>query len=269
MSTITISADGSYPGEGRSRDLARGLLVYADGRNLTREGMGIGCPAAKTERHTLFSRTCSTLRTDRDHIHKIFRIDTGIGWGILGRLSPALTRMNNTTVDLYMRYPPLQHLLPLGAGFRTLFGIKPVRYDCEPPVEAHFEYVIQGSRIEISCRLQALRGGLPTIYLLNELGANAFRNGWLDGRPIPPPKGWEPIPSNPQAALYDPARRLCFRIGQVTVSEGMNARLYWGRERLMELCWAGYEIELDPGDPAIAEACCRYAISFDQEDSLE
>ncbi len=54
------SGNDTYRGEGRSLGLARGLLVYVDRRNITREGMGIGSPAARIGRCTVFSRHCET-----------------------------------------------------------------------------------------------------------------------------------------------------------------------------------------------------------------
>jgi hypothetical protein len=262
---ITISGDDSYSGEGRTRDLARGLLVYAGRQNLTREGMGIGCPVAKTDGATLFSRWCRTDRISRNHIRKTFRIDTGMGWGISGELSPAITHAVATAVDLYMRNPALQPLLGFGVGIRRWSRIRPVWYGIDPVAEVLFDYHIGDWSIGVICRLRACRGGLPTIYLLNELGADSFQNGWHDGLPTPPPRGWEPIAGIPDTALYDPSRGLCFRIGPVEVRGDAEARLYWGREWDSELCWAGYEIEIRPTDGGAAGACCRYTISFDRQ----
>lgn len=47
-----------YPGEGVSRGLARGLLVFSDDENITGEGMGIGAPAVKSQGCFCFARSC-------------------------------------------------------------------------------------------------------------------------------------------------------------------------------------------------------------------
>jgi hypothetical protein len=57
MGQIHIVADEKYPGEGISRGLARGLLVYYQDCNLTDEGMGIGSIALRDHHYTYFSRS--------------------------------------------------------------------------------------------------------------------------------------------------------------------------------------------------------------------
>ena len=55
MNKIHIVSDSIYQGEGISKALARGLLVYDDDQNLTGEGMGIGSIAiSKPGMHVLF-----------------------------------------------------------------------------------------------------------------------------------------------------------------------------------------------------------------------
>lgn len=57
MDKICIIPDSVYQGEGISKGLARGLLVYYGDCNLTGEGMGIGSIALRDHECTYFSRS--------------------------------------------------------------------------------------------------------------------------------------------------------------------------------------------------------------------
>ena len=65
MDAIRIVPGGNYEGTGRSRGLARGLLVFFGDLNLTGEGMGIGGVAVRDRTCTYFSRSWND-RADGD-----------------------------------------------------------------------------------------------------------------------------------------------------------------------------------------------------------
>jgi hypothetical protein len=256
---------GEYRGEGRSRGLCRGLLPLANGENITREGMGIGCPVLVSRGNTIFSRTC-TIDQQQDPIKCTFLLDTSLGWGVTGHPSVVFTRLVNGIVNLYMHHPVLQPLLPIGTFFRSLLSIRPVWSAITPVAEARCTYSIDGSAVEIICRIQSRDKGLPIIFLLNEAGADAFVAAWSGDRVVDPPCGWEPYPLPEERWLYDPSRKLHFRITIEEVSEGLTADLFWGREQAGDLCWAGYGIRMIPQRP-LPEASCRYTVAFNQEHS--
>ncbi len=266
---LTIFSDDSYRGSGKSTGLARGLLVaLAGGQNLTQDGMGLCSPALKTERNTYFCRSCETETAEEGRVVKIFHIDTRLAWGVLGRPSHALTRFFGRIGKIYMHVPPLQIFLPFGALFRTIGRIRPVSVAVPPIAVIVVEYFIRGTKIEISCRIHALHDRLPRIYLLNELGADVFRAGWRNGEPTDPPPGWEVLPGGTPVALYDPEHRLVFQISDIATSDTVDHRVYWGRERTHDICWAGFEIELEP--PAgTRQVDCRYTVAFDSSGRTE
>jgi hypothetical protein len=258
---ICFAPAGDYIGEGRSRGLSRGLLVLAGGQNIIREGMGIGCPAALCKGETIFSRTRIGDRKDGDWIEYSFILDTGFGWGITRRPSRALTWLMNKTTSLYMRHPDLQPLLLVGSAFRAILFISPRLYSVTPMAKVQFRYYVQGNAVDITCKIHACENDLPTVFLLNEAGADAFTGAWCKNGLILPPSGWEPYPSSSEKWFYDPTRNLHFRITPGEVSEGITAQLFWGRERTRDLCWAGYGIRL-VSDRKLATATCRYTIAF-------
>ncbi len=260
---LAIFSDDSYRGFGKSTGFARGLLVaLAGGRNLTQDGMGLGSPALKTERNTYFSRSCATKIAGDGRVVKVFRMDTELAWSTFGRPSRALTRFFDGIGNVYMHAPALQVFLPLGAFFRTVGRIRPLPAPVPPIAEVVFDYRIRGASVEVACSIRALQDRLPRIYLLNELGADVFRAGWRDGNLADPPPGWERLPEDIPGGLYSPEHRLVFRISGVTTDGAAAHRVYWGRERTGDICWAGFEIELEPRD-GVREARCRYTITFE------
>ena len=102
-----------------------------------------------------------------------------------------------------------------------------------------------------------------TVCLLNELSAEWFTGSVRNGEVGPPPPGWEAIdPHDPPAHLYDPVHGLRFTITAPSVSPPVPTRLFWGRERTGDLCWAGFCLELGPLDALQEPLEARYSIDF-------
>ncbi|MCC7565762.1 MAG: hypothetical protein KO206_05740 [Methanomicrobiaceae archaeon] len=265
VSGIAISSGDTYRGEGVSSGLARGLVVHCGGRNVTREGLGIGTPVLRSDRFTFFSRRIRTERLSGNRITRIFSIDTRLVWYIGGRQSFRLTRLSERLSDLYMRYPPLQRGIALVPRIRTFCGISPAFEDIPPLAEARFDYAVSRGAVTVSCRIRSLQGVLPRIYLLNELAGDTFRAGRDQGSTIPPPPGWQEIGRPlPSPALCDPESTLWFRLASLAVRGDVPARVFWGREDAGDICWAGFEIELAPPRGTATEVDCRYRIEFDR-----
>jgi hypothetical protein len=264
---IRISGDVNLPGEGISTGLARGLLIEINGQNITQEGMGIGSPALRTPRATHFSRQCRTERSDPGAIVKRFLIDSRMAWTWKERVSPVISLWAEKATSLYMQLPFLQnrlmaHVPPL----RERWQIHPV-FVSEPPIaEARFVYTVSLSHIDVACHIRPLQGVLPRVCLFNELGADYFTASWRDGEVLPPPRGWERITGrSPDAWLYDPVHGLRFRIRNVTTGSEVHSRVYWGRERSGDLCWAGFGIELDATRSGIPAMDVQYRVELVQE----
>jgi hypothetical protein len=209
------------------------------------------------------SRTCNPVQEDEGRIECIFGLDTGMGWGTNEHPSPVLTWLVNRTINLYMHVPLLQSLLPIGSAFRSLFLIRPIWYEIPTVAEARYTYRVRKNSVEIACRIYGKGRDLPTIFVLNEVGADAFSAAYGAGKVIAAPHGWEPYPHSDERWLYDPSRRLHFHIALEEVSEGMAAHLFWGREKARDLCWAGYGIRMEPQRP-LSAAMCRYSVVFNR-----
>ncbi|RPI37723.1 MAG: hypothetical protein EHM53_10120, partial [Methanoregulaceae archaeon] len=181
MNTIRIVPDSIYPGEGISRGLARGLLVYCGDCNLTGEGMGIGSIALRDHECTYFSRSF-TDSTESGVLRRTFTLDTRMMWGIRGKPSDVLTRWIESGISAYMQLPWLQSILMLPVlPLRTLLGIHPFFETIPPRGKATVTYTVTGQNVEIQVESTIPVRPKDTLCLLNELSAAWFTAGW-DGK---------------------------------------------------------------------------------------
>lgn len=260
---IRIVPGPDYPGDGVSRGLARGLLVFEGDRNITGEGMGIGSVALRDRKYTYFSRTYSDVQED-GVLRRTFVLDTRMLWAVRGRPSPLLTRGIETGISAYMRLPRLQALAMLPVQpVRDLAGIHP-RFGAVPPRgTVTFTYRITREQVEVLAESGDLPGPGETLCLLNELSAAVFTAGWERNGPAAPPPGWEAVSGDWRSvSLFDPAGGTRFRMDRPAVAHPMPHTVFRGRERGRDLCWAGFCIALGPPDGTRGCTDVRYRIGF-------
>ncbi len=178
MDGIRIEPGPGYPGEGISKGLARGLLVYYGECHLTGEGMGIGSIALRDHEYTYFSRSW-TDSDDGGLFRRTFILDTRMIWSVGGKTSALLTRAIEYGISAYMQLPWFQRML-IGVvlPLRTLLGIHPLYETVPSRGEVTFTYRVIGSRVEIQADFTLQGRNEDTLCLLNELSAAWFTAGW-------------------------------------------------------------------------------------------
>ena len=263
MDRIRIAPGPAYPGDGISRGLARGLLVYDGDRNITGEGMGIGSVACRDGESTYFSRSWTDVQED-GVLRRTFVLDTRMIWGIRGQPSPILTRGIETGIGAYMRLPRIQGVLMLAAQhIRPLAGIHPQFEAIPPRGTVTFTYRVTGHEVEVRAESCSLPGPGETLCLLNELSAARFTAGWDGRRPAAPPPGWEAVgPDRLPVSLADPVHGIRFWMDRPSASPGLPLSFFRGRELIGDLCWAGFCIELGPGGGLRGFPEVRYRIGL-------
>jgi len=264
MSAFTFSVDDAYAGAGLSLGLARGLLCAYAGRNITQEGLGIGVPALRQGGFTCFATATRTERLAPNALARSYAVDRRMVWRLGGRPSLALTRIVERGAAAYMRRPWLQpSLLALASRLRRLAGATPHFEEIAPVAIADFTYIWDRSRVDVECRFRRLGDAPARLFVMNELGADFFRASWLDGREAPPPTGWQPLPAG-APALYDPQLGLRFSLVRAAADAPATPRLFWGRERNADCCWAGFELEFAGAALPAGGLSCRYAVKLAQ-----
>lgn len=229
-------------------DLARGLGVSLDGRDLVEGGMGLGCPALRLGDRTFFSSSRGARNGNSETtFRKDFPLDCQWTWASRGKPRPATNRLFHACSDFYMGHPKAQpFLLPLARLPGLLPRIGKEAVPVAPVALFHSDYALSGNRIEISWTIESLDGFLPRVFVLNELGGRAFSQGWENGRRIPPPSGWVPLPlEDPWPALFSPGFNLLFALEEFSVEGPAKVFLRWGREMGARLSWSGFELEAD------------------------
>jgi hypothetical protein len=265
MEKICIKPDSVYQGEGISRGLARGLLVYYGDCNLTGEGMGIGSIALRDHECTYFSRSW-TDSTESGVLIRTFTLDTCMMWGIRGKPSNILTRWIECGISAYMQLPGFQRLFMLPVlPLRTLLGIHPFFETIPPRGEVTFMYSVTGQNVEIQVKSTIPVRPKDTLCLLNELSAAWFTAGWDGKRKVTPPPGWEKVgPDQMPVSLVDPVHGIRFFMDRPSVNPSVPYTIYRGREQSGDLCWAGFCLELGPLDGVQESLEARYCIGFTQ-----
>jgi hypothetical protein len=263
MNEIRIIPDSMYQGEGISKGLARGLLVYYGDQNLTGEGMGIGSIAMRDHECTYFSRSC-TDSTEAGVIKRTFTLDTRMRWIIRGKPSSLLTRWIEHGISAYMQLPLFQRIIMLPVpAISTLLGISPLFETIPSRGKVTFTYWVTGNIVEVQVEINAPVGPQDTLCLLNELSAAWFTAGWDGERTVSPPPGWEKVSSAQlPVSLVDPVHGIRFFLGQPSVSPPVPFTIYRGREQTGDVCWAGFCIELGPLDGSQGLPGVRYNIGF-------
>jgi hypothetical protein len=218
------------------------MLVFADGMNITGEGMGIGAVALKGSPYSFFSRKCKTTVISPGMIEKTFLIDSRLLWGLVNRPSVFLTRFYTWIIDVYMQYPAFQVLLPIGSSIRRALGLKSFFEPIPTIAEVRFLYRISENKIDVSCTLHPFKQSFTSLFILNELAADSFTHGFSDGNLTHPPSGW--MGFEPGSDLYDPEHHVRFCFTYHARDEPVPVKTWWGRELTQDLRWAGFEIEI-------------------------
>ena len=121
---------------------------------------------------------------------------------------------------------------------------------------------VSGGRVDLRAEVRPpVRPG-STVCLLNELSGGWFIGSVRGGEVGPPPPGWEAIDPCDPPHLFDPIHGLRFAIGGVSAAPPVPTRLFWGRERAGDLCWAGFCLELGPLDNLHEPIVARHGIDF-------
>jgi hypothetical protein len=266
MNKIRIIPDRTYLGEGISKGLARGLLVYYGDQNLTGEGMGIGSIAIRDKECTYFSRSW-TDSSEEGVLKRTFVLDTRMRWSIKGKPSSLLTRWIEYGISAYMQLPRFQESIMLPVPLiSTLLGIRPLFETIPARGKVTFAYRMTGNNVDVQVEINTPLMPQDTLCLLNELSAAWFTSGWDGEQQVSPPPGWEKV-STAQlpVSLVDPVHGIRFFIGKPSVSPLVPFSLYRGREQTGDVCWAGFCIELGPLDCSQGLQGVQYSIGFVQD----
>jgi len=261
---VDFKWDPRYRGEGISLGLSRGLVVLVDGGNVTQEGMGLGTAACRHRGYTYFCGDAIAHDGENGNLRACGRLDRRIMWRAGEWQSAWLTRLVETSANGYMSIPKLQlPLMAMSTLIRRTLRLNPRFVPAPPVAEALFAYAVREGHVDIDCTVRLLRRGSTKVFIMNELGADFFPKAIVRQRIIAPPTGWQRLARDPPIpALYDRHHGLRFSLSSIVVTPAAPHRLYWGREKTAEYCWAGFEIEVDVWRLHAQALSVRYVVSL-------
>jgi hypothetical protein len=255
-----IFDDPSYVGEGISAGLVRGLMVKHDGKNITREGMGIGSLALRKDGYTYFAGTSVTANNGRGAIQKKYYYDRRLVWTVFGMPSLFITRFSEGTTDIYMKNVILQKTIMNPSWLQAakkMLRIGTIFEKTKPIARADAGFHVKGGRAKINFNLVSFEGPLERVYAMNELGAQHFNCAYAGGVESGLPAGWERIDKGQVPVLKNRES------GDTFYCEGFKCdksagESYWGSEISADLCWAGFEYVMD----LRGKQCGRVSFSY-------
>ncbi len=281
MQQVKLILDDSYIGFGHSKGLARGLLLFWDRSNVTQEGMGLGTIAIKEEGSTYFSQNYRNVTenatenvtenvTEEERVFKrAYYLDTVLMTGLKGRESTFLTFLRHLGLVFYKKFPITQKFqLSSDRFLRRLFHIERIFTQIKSKAVADVNYDLKEDAVTITFDIDMTQCRKSKICLMNELGADWFEQGILGDRLIDPPSAWLELDTKrPLPSLYSAKMNRGFSISDIKVSGELPYKLFWGREKTEELCWAGFTLEIGVEEPELCQVRCSYTISFSKPDS--
>ena len=242
MDSLRFDISQQYKGIGASTGLDRGLLVYKQDVLLVEEGMGIGSCAIQMGGYTCFTSIKSIDRTG-DTCTVDGAIDTKLEYNVFGIRSRFLTKViEKFATKVYMRHEKMQgRILALGERLSKIFKVS-LRFVKIPSLgETRIVYRTSENEVDVdfSCDMNH---SYYKLFIMNELGGSLFDQGIINGKISKPPTGWQIVTG--ECELYCQSHELSFAIEERTVPDSVQSKIYWGRERTVDYCWAGFETEI-------------------------
>jgi hypothetical protein len=263
---INFSSGEDYQGSGISTGIARGIVGYFRGEDITREGLGMGAIAFRKGIFVYFPIVLSTRNISDVHIIKRFSVSRRLLKSIQGKPNLFVSVLSELAVKLYMASPLLQKTvlnLRLFQILKKTMKAGSFLKDVPSLAEAVFEYKILDNKISVHGKIDSLDGFLPSIFLMNEFSAAFFNKGLVRDQVVAPPSGWEKLPKDEGIPwLYSEKTRLCFQAGNFSSTPEVSAKALWGMENAGELCWAGFEYELNLRRLKIKSISIQYDVNF-------
>ena len=263
---INFSSGEDYQGSGVSTGLARGIVGYFRGEDITREGLGVGAIAFRRGIFVYFPDVVSARNISDGHSIRRVSVSRRLLKSIRGKPNLFVSVLSELAVKLYMASPLLQKTvlnLKLLHMIRKTLKVESFLEEVMPLAEAVCDYKILGNKISVHCQIDSSDGFLPSIFLMNEFSATFFNKGLVRDQIVAPPSGWEKLPKGEDTPwLYSEKSRLCFQAGNFRSTPEVSAQALWGMENTDDLCWTGFEYELNLRRLKIKSISIQYDINF-------
>jgi hypothetical protein len=225
-------------GEGKTKDMAKGLFLCYRGEVFAGESAGFGLPVLRIGCRTIFPSLVSQRPIEAERFEMVFQLDRHESLRVLGidvfRLFPWFVEL---LLQIHLRMPRLQgRLLKFGTAVRSFFHLRtaivrgPDRGRCRVLYS-----VVDGSLwVEVDATSVDKRGRL---ILLNEVAGTDFGRLRIAQKVFHSEEfpGWRRVPFG--TTVENCSAGIAF-----SLSASHNWQLACGREVARDLNWAGFAL---------------------------
>jgi len=233
-------------GEGKTKDIAKGLFLRCRGEIFAGESTGFGLPILKTRSRTFFPSLISARSTDSTTCELVFQLNRVEIVHVFGRRMPRFSSwIVEPLLHAYIKVPNYQQsLLKLGAALRSRFHIHGDMVPCTSQGRCCVQYEIRDGTLTVNVDASDLTGR-GQLIVLNEASGIPFDTLRIgdrirEGSKIP---GWTTVPFG--SVLENPSAGCGFSIAAPDDTTASAWRLACGREVARNLNWAGFALMTD------------------------
>ena len=245
-------------GEGKTRGMARGMLLCRGNERFAGESAGFGLPVIKTGKQTVFPSLFSSRQTTGNAIEAVYKLDRVINWRVMGIGIPSiLSLLSEAAVGVYMkRQRDQQWLLKVRDKLFFLFRIDCAMTPGRSRGYGRVRYVSGRRRLTVAVDATALAGA-GELIMLNEVPGTHFTRfrtprTVFDGIEIPAWCTWPP-----GTVVENPAAHIGFSVSLPAGGAASGLTVSGGREVARGLDWAGISLGACPGR-------FTYDVNFDE-----
>lgn len=260
LSDNLFLVQSSLAGEGKTKGMAKGLILCHENDMLAGESAGFGVPVLKTDKQTIFPSLFSSKLHSPGIIEAVYHLNLINTWQILGVAAPlSFAAFMEKLVGFYMSRPGFQQTgLKIRNAIFALFQIRSTMKPGKSFGHCRVFYQADNLRLKITVNGQALLNRGQWI-LLNEVPGTGFSRmitRMNSGQHIRDGKNFLPWQECPiDTALENPGRHIGFYLSFPENFSPSCFQIAAGREVGRDLNWAGLSLVSD-------QAVFTYHVNF-------
>ncbi len=250
LSDTLFLVQSASPGEGKTREMAKGLILCHQDGEFSGESAGFGLPVLKTKNQTIFPSYVSTTRHPSGSVEVVYHLNRVTAWQISGVAAPALfSHFMEKIVAFYMNRPKFQSTgLTIRNTLFTFFKIQSTMTPGKSFGYCRVLYEANRLQLKISVKGPVLKNP-DQLILLNEVPGVDFtrlvisdKNSKkiLEGADFCP---WQPCPI--ETAVENPGLHIGFFLSLPENQKKSRFDIAAGREVGQDLNWAGLSLAPD------------------------
>ncbi|MDO9263890.1 MAG: hypothetical protein Q7U02_07980 [Desulfosalsimonadaceae bacterium] len=234
------------PGEGKTKGMAKGLVLCCRNAVWAGESAGFGLPVLKTDNLTIFPSLFSSTLLSPGIMEAVYHLNLISTWQVMGVAAPAFfSDFAEKLVGVYMNRPGFQQLgLKIRNGIFKIFHIRSTMTPGKSFGYCRVLYQTDDHRLTLRVNGEGLRHP-GQLILLNEVSGTGFSR-MKTGRDIRDGRNFLPWQiCTMETAIENPNLPIGFCLSIPENSGSSGFQMAAGREVGRDLDWAGLSLATD------------------------